>query len=42
VDTEQWKAEAAGLSEYYDSFGDRLPAALRSQLAALQERLSKG
>jgi phosphoenolpyruvate carboxykinase (GTP) len=42
IDVEAWKAEAVGLSEYYDSFGDRLPAALRSQLAALQERLSKG
>ena len=41
VDIEAWKAEAANLSEYYDSFGDRLPATLRSQLAALQERLNK-
>jgi phosphoenolpyruvate carboxykinase (GTP) len=42
IDVEAWKAEAVGLSEYYESFGDRLPAELRSQLAALQERLNKG
>jgi len=42
VDVEAWKAEAEGLSEYYDGFADRLPAALRDQLAALQERLGKG
>ena len=41
VDVEGWKAEAAGLSEYYDTFGDRLPAELRNQLAALQDRLSR-
>ncbi len=41
VDISAWEAEAAGLSEYYDSFGDRLPATLRKQLAALQERLGK-
>jgi phosphoenolpyruvate carboxykinase (GTP) len=42
VDVEAWKAEAAGMAEYYDSFGDRLPAALRKQLSGLQERLAKG
>jgi phosphoenolpyruvate carboxykinase (GTP) len=39
VDIEGWKSEAAGLATYYDEFGDRLPGALREQLAALQERL---
>ncbi|NLE10447.1 MAG: phosphoenolpyruvate carboxykinase (GTP) [Actinobacteria bacterium] len=39
VDVEAWKAEAANLSEYYDGFGERLPAALRDQLRALQDRL---
>jgi len=39
VDAEAWKEEAAGLSAYYDEFGDRLPAALRRQLGALQRRL---
>jgi phosphoenolpyruvate carboxykinase (GTP) len=41
VDPEGWENEAAGLATYYDGFGDRLPAALRGQLAALQERLSR-
>jgi phosphoenolpyruvate carboxykinase (GTP) len=41
VDIEGWKGEAAGLAEYYEKFGDRMPAALRAQLAALQERLSR-
>ncbi len=41
VDREAWQAEAANLGEYYNNFGDRLPAALRRQLAALQERLSE-
>ncbi len=40
VDIEGWQAEAAGLAEYYESFGDRLPEALRRQLARLQERLA--
>jgi phosphoenolpyruvate carboxykinase (GTP) len=39
VDLEGWQEEAAGLSSYFGEFGDRLPAALRSQLGALQERL---
>jgi phosphoenolpyruvate carboxykinase (GTP) len=42
VDIEAWKDEATGLAEYYESFGDRLPSALRSQLAALQQRLGNG
>jgi phosphoenolpyruvate carboxykinase (GTP) len=40
VDVDGWRAEAAGLAEYYESFGDRLPEALRRQLARLQERLA--
>jgi phosphoenolpyruvate carboxykinase (GTP) len=39
VDREGWRQEAAGLAKYYDEFGDRLPAELRKQLAALTERL---
>jgi phosphoenolpyruvate carboxykinase (GTP) len=42
VDIEGWKGEAEGLATYYDGFGERLPAALRKQLKALQERLSRG
>jgi len=41
VDAEGWKAEAAGLAKYYAEFGDRLPQALRKQLAALTERLER-
>jgi phosphoenolpyruvate carboxykinase (GTP) len=41
VDVEAWKNEAAGMAEYYQSFGDRLPKALSDQLAGLQERLAK-
>jgi phosphoenolpyruvate carboxykinase (GTP) len=40
VDVDGWRAEAAGLAEYYESFGDRLPEALHRQLARLQERLA--
>ena len=39
VDREGWRREAEGLSKYYEEFGDRLPAELRKQLAALKERL---
>ena len=39
VDTEGWKQEAEAIGGYYDTFGDRLPEALRRQLAALQARL---
>jgi phosphoenolpyruvate carboxykinase (GTP) len=39
LDREGWRQEADGLSKYYDEFGDRLPAELRKQLAALRERL---
>lgn len=42
VDSDAWKEEAAGLSEYYDKFGDRLPTALGDQLRALQGRLDRG
>ncbi len=39
VDRVGWRQEADGLAKYYDEFGDRLPAELRRQLAALKERL---
>jgi len=39
IDKDGWLNEADGLSKYYDEFGDRLPAELRKQLAALKERL---
>ncbi|MCX8032980.1 MAG: phosphoenolpyruvate carboxykinase (GTP) [Thermoleophilia bacterium] len=39
VDVEEWKEEAARLEKFFDQFGDRLPAALRDQLAGLRARL---
>jgi phosphoenolpyruvate carboxykinase (GTP) len=39
VDPEDWKAELPSIREHYAVFGDRLPQALRDQLAALEQRL---
>jgi len=39
VDVEGWKKEAEAIGGYYDTFGDRLPQALRDELNALQARL---
>ncbi|SDQ77569.1 phosphoenolpyruvate carboxykinase (GTP) [Microbacterium sp. cf332] len=39
VDTESWLREADLTEEFYDTFGDRMPAALRSELEALRYRL---
>ena len=41
VDKDLWLEDCAGVQELYDQIGERVPAELRSQLAALQERLSK-
>lgn len=41
VDTNEWQLEAEGIGEYYEQFGDRLPAEIRNQFNALKERLSK-
>ncbi len=41
VDPEAWKAEADLTEEFYDTFGDRVPAALRTELASLRYRLAK-
>jgi phosphoenolpyruvate carboxykinase (GTP) len=40
VDRALWGREAAELSAYIDEFGDRVPAALRAEVAALQKRLA--
>lgn len=40
VDVEAWQAEADSIEEFYGIFGDRLPAALRSELEALRYRLA--
>jgi len=39
VRAEEWHEEAARLEKFFEQFGDRLPTALRSQLAALRARL---
>ena len=39
VDKELWLEDAKGIGEFYEKFGDKLPAELREQLAALQKRL---
>ncbi len=40
VDNALWKEEAAGIGEFYEKFGSRLPAALNEELDALKKRLS--
>ena len=39
VDADAWRAELPLIAEHYASFGDRLPASLREELAALEQRL---
>ena len=41
VDNEKWLGETAGIEEFYEKFGDRLPEELKAQLSALKERLAK-
>ncbi len=39
VDPEEWKAELPNIREHFAEFGDRLPEALRTELAALERNL---
>jgi len=39
INADMWRAEADLTEDYYGQFGDRVPPALREQLAALRERL---
>ncbi len=39
VDVEGWKQQVPQIQKNYEKFGDKLPAKLREQLQALQERL---
>jgi phosphoenolpyruvate carboxykinase (GTP) len=39
VDTALWKDEIAGIAEFYEKFGDKLPKALNEELSKLKERL---
>ena len=41
VDRESWLADVQNIKEFYDFVGDRVPDALRDELAALEARLSK-
>ncbi len=41
VDVDLWKEEVAGIKEFYAKFGEKLPAELNNQLAALEDRLNK-
>ena len=40
VDPSEWREQLPQMQEHLATFGDRLPAALRAQLDALEERLS--
>ena len=39
VDKDLWRTEADGIAEFYEKFGDKLPAELKSQLATLKNNL---
>jgi phosphoenolpyruvate carboxykinase (GTP) len=40
IDAEEWKSELPKLEQHLNTLGDRLPSAMHTQLAKLQERLS--
>lgn len=41
VDSDAWRIEADATEEFFDTFGETLPAALRSELASLRYRLAQ-
>ncbi|MGY1550742.1 phosphoenolpyruvate carboxykinase (GTP) [Microbacterium sp. A588] len=41
VDPDAWRQEADSTEAFYDTFGDKLPAALRTELASLRYRLAQ-
>ena len=41
VDIDGWLQEIPLINEYYDQFGDRLPAELRKEIKKLQQRLER-
>ncbi|MFJ4224460.1 phosphoenolpyruvate carboxykinase (GTP) [Microbacterium sp. NPDC089695] len=41
VDADAWKTEADLTEAFYDTFGDKVPAALRAELSSLRYRLDK-
>jgi phosphoenolpyruvate carboxykinase (GTP) len=42
VDVEDWRKEVPSIEEHFSQFDDRLPAALRDELTALEKRLGDG
>jgi phosphoenolpyruvate carboxykinase (GTP) len=40
VDVEGWNTELQHIRQHYDRFGSKLPAGLREELAALEQRLT--
>jgi phosphoenolpyruvate carboxykinase (GTP) len=40
VHPEEWRAELAGIEEWFATIGDQLPSSMRDELAALRERLA--
>jgi phosphoenolpyruvate carboxykinase (GTP) len=41
VDLDGWTREAESISQYFETFGNRLPDALRDELAKLRQRLAR-
>jgi phosphoenolpyruvate carboxykinase (GTP) len=41
VDAEEWQRELPPIREFFDKFGDKLPAEMDEQLTALEERLGR-
>jgi phosphoenolpyruvate carboxykinase (GTP) len=41
VDPDEWRAELPAVTEWFETFGDKLPAVLWSELDALKARLSR-
>jgi len=39
VDRDEWRKEADAIERYFETYGERLPAALDAELAALRQRL---
>jgi phosphoenolpyruvate carboxykinase (GTP) len=39
VSKDEWRTEAQGVGEFFDKFGDRLPAEMSRQREALAKRL---
>ncbi len=42
VDADEWRRELPTIREHFDTFGDKLPFALREELTALDRRLADG